>query len=126
MIKFELDFRNATQAEIDAFYAIDGMQSAIDHLQTNNRKYNTALTVLSPGDQLVEVKALIMAFMRERKMAVGNAIPAKPFTFSFLPGLNPKQGALVDSALESFVSEDVLSKKGGDYFLTAHGLEILY
>lgn len=126
MIRFDLDFSNATQAEVEAFYAIDGMQSAIAHLQTNHRKYNTVFTVLRPGDQLVEVKVLIMEFMRKYKMEAGNVLPSKPFTFSFLQGLSPKQGQLVDAALASFVSDDVLRQEGGNYFLTAHGFEVLY
>jgi hypothetical protein len=126
MIKFDLDFSNATQAEVDAFYAIQGMQSAIAHLQTNNRKYNTVLTVIEPGNQLVEVKALIMEFMRKLKMEAGNPIPAGPFAHTFMHGLNPKQQQLVDAALESFVSDDVLKETNGNFHLTERGFEVLY
>lgn len=126
MIKFELDFSNATQAEVDAFYAIQGMQSAITHLQTNNRKYNTSLTVIEPGNQIVEVKVLVMEYMRKLKMQAGDVIPAGPFVHSFIQGLNPKQQKLVDAALASFVADDVLKEAGGNYWLTEHGFEVLY
>jgi hypothetical protein len=126
MIKFNLDFSNATQVEVDAFYAIQGMQSAIAHLQTNNRKYNTILTVIEPGSQLVEVKVLIMEFMRKLEMEAGNPIPAGPFAHTFMHGLNPKQKTLVDAAFASFVSDDVLKEEGGNYLLTERGFEVLY
>jgi hypothetical protein len=126
MIKFDIDFRNATQAEVEAFYSIQGMQSAIAHLQTNNRKYNTLLTVIEPGNQLVEVKALIMEFMRKLQIEAGNVIPTGPFAHSFIHRLNPKQQQLVDAALMSFVSDDVLREDGGNYVLTERGFEVLY
>lgn len=126
MIKFEIDFQKATQAEIDAFYAIPGMQSAISELQTHNRQYNALVTVLAPNDQLVEVKVMIMEFMRKFKLEAGNLVPARPFQHYTLTEFNPKQRALIDSAFAALVSEGVLEPVNGDFKLTGFGFETIY
>ena len=126
MIKVDIDFRNATKEEIDAFYAIPGLEAAISHLQTHNRQYNTVLTVIQPNDQIVEVKVLIMEFMRKHKMEAGHVIPTKPFQFQFYMNLNPKQQSLVEPALEALVAENVLENNGSQFRLTEIGFGVLY
>lgn len=126
MIKFEIDFQKATQAEIDAFYAIPGMQSAISQLQTHNRQYNALVTVLTPNDQLAEVKVLILEFMRKFKVEAGNLVPARPFQNYTITEFNPKQRALIDGAFAALVSEGVLEPANGDFKLTTLGFETIY
>lgn len=126
MIKFEIDFKNATQAEIDAFYAIPGMESAISHLQSHNRQYNAQVTVVQPNDQLVEIKVMIFEFMRGFKLEAGNVIPSGPFQHVFVPKLNPKQCGLIDKALTTLVSEGVLEDVNGNLRLTALGFDAIY
>jgi hypothetical protein len=70
--------RNATQAEINALYAVPGFQAAISEVQTNGRSYNTVVAVLQAGGRLSEVKELLMQFMRDNNMKAGNTIPQKP------------------------------------------------
>ncbi|MBU9218901.1 hypothetical protein KTD55_33125 [Burkholderia gladioli] len=126
MIKIDIDFRNSTQAEIDAFYAVPGLQAALSEVQTNNRRYNAILTIRQPGDQLAEVKVLLMEFMREHNMQAGHVIPQKPFMFTFLPSLNPKQQGLIDDAATALVNEGVLTDEGGILRLTENGAQALY
>ena len=126
MIKIDIDFRNATQAEIDAFYAVPGLQAALSEVQTHNRRYNAILTILEPGSQLAEVKALLMQFMRSLNMRAGNVIPQKPLMFNFLPSLNPQQKDLIEDAATALVNEGVLTDDGGTLRLTELGMQALY
>ena len=126
MIKVDVDFRNATKAEIDAFYSIPGMEAALSQLQTHNRQFNTAITIIQPNDQLVEVKVLLLEFMRGHKMETGHVIPTRALQFQFLPTLNPMQTKLLEAALDALVSEGVLDWAGGQYRLTAAGFGVLY
>lgn len=126
MIKIDIDFRNATQAEIDAFYAVPGLQAALSEVQTHNRRFNTILTILEPGGQLAEVKVLLMEFMRRHNMKAGHTIPQKPFMFTFLPSLNPRQKDLIDDAATALVHEGVLTDEGGTLRLTELGMQALY
>lgn len=126
VIKVDIDFRNATQTEIDAFYGIPGLQAALSELQTNNRRYNAVLTVLEPGNQVVEVKVLLMEFMRKHNMKLGHVIPQKPFLFTFVPSLNPRQKELLESVMTALVKEGVLADDGGSLRLTDVGYQALY
>lgn len=126
VIKVDIDFRNATQTEIDTFYGIPGLQAALSELQTNNRRYNAVLTVHEPGNQLVEVKVLLMEFMRKHNMKSGHAIPQKPFMFTFVPSLNPVQKELLESVVATLVNEGTLTDDGGSLRLTEVGYQALY
>jgi hypothetical protein len=126
MIKIDIDFRNATQTEIDAFYAVPGLQAALSEVQTNNQRYNAILTILEPGGQLAEVKVLLMEFMRKLNMKAGDVVPQKPYLFTFLPSLNPQQKNLIGDAANALVTEGVLTGEGGTLRLTEIGMQVLY
>ena len=126
MIKINIDYSNATESEIATLNAIPGFKSSITEIQTNDRQYNTLMTVIEPGNHFAEVKALVMGFMREMRMEEGHAIPAKPYNFNFLPKLNPKQRDLSDEVLEALVVEGILTSGQDNYRLTRAGFDALY
>lgn len=126
MIKISIDFRHATQGEIDAFNAVPGLTAALAAVQSVGHASNTTLTVANPGDQLGEVKDLLLSFMRDHEMKVGHVIPEKPFLFKFLPSLNPAQDALVETALSTLVDDGILTEDGKKLRLTDLGFKHLY
>jgi hypothetical protein len=126
MIKIDIDLRNATQGEIDALHGIAGFQSALSELQANGRRYNAVVNVLQAGNELDEVKALLMRFMREHNMKSGHVIPQKPFMFTFMPSLNPRQNNLLQSAADALVNDGILTDDRGTLRLTDAGYQALY
>ncbi|MFA8392949.1 hypothetical protein ACEPUD_22830 [Burkholderia ubonensis] len=84
------------------------------------------MTVHQPGNQLVEVKVLLMEFMRGHNMKAGHVIPVKPYQFTFVPSLNAKQRTLLNATLDALMKEGVLVEDQGNYRLTDLGFEALY
>lgn len=126
MIKISIDFRDATQSEIDAFYAVPGLATALADVQTNNRTLNTIVTIQQRDDRIGEVKDLILDFLRDHKVKAAGTIPEKPFRFSFVPSLNPTQKILLQEAIASLVDDGVLLEDGHVLRLTEVGAKVLY
>ena len=126
MIKIDIDLRNATQGEIDALYGIPGFESALSELHANGRRYGALVNVLQADDEVGEVKASLMRFMRAYNMKSGNTIPQKPFMFTFMPSLTPRQSDLLQSAVDALVNDGILADDGGTLRLTDTGYQALY
>jgi hypothetical protein len=126
VIKIDIDMRDATNAEIDAFYGMPGLGDVLRELKDNANRYNAILTTREPGDVSEGLATLMLDFMRAERMQVGNVIPEKSFRFTFVPSLNPRQQEMLPHLLESLVVSRLLQKDDGVYRLTKEGYQFLY